>query len=517
LKRVARRANEKEKDDVILPDCDVQRLLAIADRTITVIHPGPRVLVAKRLDESQDYRPCLTSRQAFDREDDWVLLEYNYYPRLRTITPTEPIDDEPEENIVTGSIDPKSGRIRVVIDCDKRNKIIQPAPFKKWVNWSLQPNYSFPKDLDTIPGWSNEKESDLNAKLKSEGLYVPEAEPIKPKLDDFKDGQKPQKKSYWPAIIEPQITEAHLNYPDSEIDQDLGHALSQQLTFDRLHNESALSDKMSAGPLDLKQSVIKDLYATGALDEFPFKFRATAYLISKGYRNADDAVEIFNRECLGLKQFLPAIAAVFGDIYTIHDFYTHQSLLESIVAKIISQAFSDRKDLHRIAARARNMPQIMGKYLITEVWSRLARVRKELTYNQDELLQILYLAEKPLTYEEASVFLGISFDSVRDREEGLLLKFRKEFPEFIDLEPYKDWTNNQTRFYAYRGLVHLPSMELRRPCYRIKTIDGKDSRECISSGELLPPHDGFSFKKWLEDFRNRFKKKGDFSTEIHVG
>ncbi len=77
---------------------------------------------------------------------------------------------------------------------------------------------------------------------------------------------------------------------------------------------------MISRPADLKQSVLRDLIDTGALDSFPFKFRVTAFFISKGHRNPTDAVELFNRECLGLKKFHPVIAAFFGDIFSIREF-----------------------------------------------------------------------------------------------------------------------------------------------------------------------------------------------------
>lgn len=126
----------------------------------------------------------------------------------------------------------------------------------------------------------------------------------------------------------------------------------------------------------------------------------------------------------------------------------------------------------------------------------------------------MYLAEPAPTYQEASVFLGISLDSVRDREAGILLKFRKELPELREFEPYKDWTKNQKRFHTYRGLVHLPSVEIRHPCFRIRNINGQEVRECIT-GEDHIAHDGFSLKSWIEDFRSPHEKKD--STEFDIG
>lgn len=65
------------------------------------------------------------------------------------------------KNFVSGSVDPITGLIRIIIDSEKRNKSVRPAPFKKWLDHKNLPLYSFPEDLDTIPGWSNEKETEL--------------------------------------------------------------------------------------------------------------------------------------------------------------------------------------------------------------------------------------------------------------------------------------------------------------------------------------------------------------------
>ena len=254
---------------------------------------------------------------------------------------------------------------------------------------------------------------------------------------------------------------------------------------------------MAPRPLNIKHSVIKDLYSSGALDAFPFKFRATAFLLAKGFRNADEAVELFRNECLGLKKYFFEVAILFYGLYTTEDFYTYQSMIESLVAKVLRHSFSDRSDLQNIAFENLNRPLIADSNLLANIWGRLAGVRSNLTPKQEELLQLLYLRDPTLAYDEASILLGISFDSVRDREDGLILKIRKAFPELQTLQPYKDWTKNQKGFYIYRGLVYLPSMEIKYPCYRIKILNGIEIKECIT-GEDHAPFSDFSIKDFIE-------------------
>ena len=182
-------------------------------------------------------------------------------------------------------------------------------------------------------------------------------------------------------------------------------------------------------------------------------------------------------------------------------------MIESLVAKILKHSFSDRSDLQNIAFGNLNRPKFADLNLLSNIWKRLAVVRANLTTKQEELLQLLYLTEPTMTYEEASLFLAISFDSVRDRENGLILKMRKAFPELKTLETYKNWTQNQKRFYIYRGLVYLPSVELRRPCYRIKKINGVEIKECIT-GEDHAPFGELSAKDFVYSAKDKSEEQG---------
>ncbi len=467
-------------------------LIKIADEKIRVKDNLNRsyVLAAKWDELHCAYRPLLTSWAVFDQDDSLILLKTDYVPQV-ALTANQKNDDMSEEDIVTGSIDPKTGRRRIVIDCDK--KYVSGA-IPSQVNWKLVPKYSYPSDLDKIEGWSTRKESEFVAQLKIEGLFKPESEPMKPKTVDFKEGMRPEIKNYWEKILNDCNSELQLKTPDNDIERELSHALDQQLTFDRLTADNPITEYMGARPLDIKHSLIKDLYATGALDAFPFKFRVTAFLLSKGFREAESAVQLFRNQCLGLNKYYSEIAILFYGLYATQDFYMYQSKIESLVTKILKHSFSDRADLQDIAFDNLSRPLLADSNLLSNIWRRMGDIRATLTLKQEEILQLLYLNDPQMTYQEASEILGISIDSVRDRENGLVLKIRKAIPELKTLFPYKNWTKNQTRFYIYDGLVHLPSVLERRPCYRIKTVNGIAVKECIT-GEDHRQYSDFSIKK----------------------
>lgn len=90
-----------------------------------------------------------------------------------------------------------------------------------------------------------------------------------------------------------------------------------------------------------------------------------------------------------------------------------------------------------------------------------------------------------MTYEETAAALGISFDSVRDREDGVILKMKKEFVEFETLSPYKDYHKNNIMIWSFMGCRHNPTAEFVHPLYRIKTIDGVETKQHVSRGDIF--------------------------------
>jgi hypothetical protein len=90
-----------------------------------------------------------------------------------------------------------------------------------------------------------------------------------------------------------------------------------------------------------------------------------------------------------------------------------------------------------------------------------------------------------MTYEETAAALGISCDSVRDREDGVILKMKKEFVEFETLSPYKDFHKNNIMIWSFMGCRHNPTAEFVHPLYRIKTINGAETRQFVSRGDLF--------------------------------
>lgn len=490
-----------------------KKLIELADTMLTVAPSGPRhyVLAARFDPKWNGYKPYLTNWGAFDKDEKVLLLQAHFEPRIRSVKPTDPHDNELEEDIVTGSIDLKSGRKRIVVDYETRNKRVTAAPYKKWIDWSKLPNHVWPKP-DEVPDWSKKTEKQIEKDLETQGLFVPDHRATKPIFFDFEEGVIPQIKSAWVKILEHHQVELNLKYPDSKLDKKLNQALSAQLRFDRLIPDNPTQKYMALAPRHLKESLIRDLYFSGALDEFPFKVRAVAFLIGKGFKNSQEALEIFELECLGLKNKLltkPDVPAL-----TVQDFAVYQSVLESLIAKLVQVDFMDRKDLHRIASQSLKIPMEMAPFVIQNIWKRVMEIIKSLSPKQLEVLNFLYKENK--TYSETAQHLRISPDSVRDREESVVQKFKKEFPEFKSLRLYKDFTKNQYRFYIQGGYAYAPLVGLVHPIYRIKTVNGKELREKIWP-LFEDDHFKISKKNWLAELRKKIGSEKEKDSEVDAG
>ncbi|MBL7554981.1 MAG: hypothetical protein JNM24_04095 [Bdellovibrionaceae bacterium] len=149
-----------------------------------------------------------------------------------------------------------------------------------------------------------------------------------------------------------------------------------------------------------------------------------------------------------------------------------------MIAKITKLSFSDRIDLFKLNTNK-------DPNFLSNIWARLKQVRESFTDKQAELVDLLYLSRPGLTYEETAAAIGISFDSVRDRENGVILKMKNEFKEFATLSPYKDYHKNNIVIWSYIGCRHNPTAEKIHPCYRIRIQNGVETRQFITHGDLI--------------------------------
>lgn len=149
-----------------------------------------------------------------------------------------------------------------------------------------------------------------------------------------------------------------------------------------------------------------------------------------------------------------------------------------MIAKITKLSFSDRIDLFKLNTNK-------DPNFLSNIWARLKQVRESFTDKQAELVDLLYLSRPGLTYEETAAAIGISFDSVRDRENGVILKMKNEFKEFATLSPYKDYHKNNIVIWSYIGCRHNPTAEKIHPCYRIRIQNGVETRQFITHDDLI--------------------------------
>lgn len=424
-------------------------LIQIAERVISITpeQQSTWVLAAKWDDKWKGYKPFLTSFSHFDNDPGAILLRAHFKPFVRELEQTgiKSKATHPDDLSEFFRSKPKTAN-------SNKNGPVYLRTTRTPINWKKEKPFVWPTDLDQVPGWSNEKENKLNAELRAQGLYKPESEPLWPQMSDFRQGYKREVSSQTQKIIDRTIPEIRLRYPDNKTDETLQRIFDFKSVFDSLSGRSIINQFMANPPQDLKQSILQELVESNALEAMPFKTKSTAFMLSKGFRNPETATQVFLNECLGFKKLPNSKHDKYQNIFAVDDFYIHQSVLESLLQKIISAS---------------------------NIWGRFYQVMDGLTDKQKQVIEMLYLGRTPKTYLEASDVLGISIDSVRDREVGAIQKFRKAFPEFKDFHPYKDWSKNQKRLYSFDGMVYIPTRDFVHPLYRIKQVGNLELYEWI--------------------------------------
>lgn len=244
------------------------------------------ILCAKMDASWNGYRPYLITWKEFDKDEDFILVSDTYKPV------TYLLDSEPEENIITGSIDPKSGRRRRVIDVEALRCPVKANPIPDQVDWDKVPAFKLP-ELDSVPGWSKAKDIEVNEKLISESLMKPETSPVAPKIDFNKIFFHPNEKIIPLGITEALAKRLHEQYPETDFDKYFQKKISWQDVFSKLTPTPAINEVMRTSPENLKISVLRTLVDTGHFDSMPFKMRVTGLLLSRGYSQADEAAEAF--------------------------------------------------------------------------------------------------------------------------------------------------------------------------------------------------------------------------------
>lgn len=96
---------------------------------------------------------------------------------------------------------------------------------------------------------------------------------------------------------------------------------------------------------------------------------------------------------------------------------------------------------------------------------------KSLTQKQTEALELVYTNDPAMTYAEVAEYLGISRDSLQDRLDGAIKKFKKDLPELFFIEN-KMGAEVDTSYYPYLydGLYNKDSGKTVPPLYRINPV-----------------------------------------------
>jgi hypothetical protein len=466
----------------MISDGDKRELIKMADRLFCISRgqESALILCAKYDAGWKALKPRLVRWDVFDKDEELEIVSRYYKPK------TFDADPEPEDEIVTGSVDPKSGRRRRIID--PTAEPVKAASIPSQIKWSEVKPFQMP-DLDSVIGWSKDKDDALNKDLLKDKLFKPETSALAPKLDVSESVVTYLKDTVPSSVIQKTALRLKEKYPESKMDLYFNRAISRQKIFDDLQATPVLHEVMRPCPKSAKMAALRNLIESGQFDEMPFQFRATAILLSRGFSDPDIASDVF-------------LDCVLG--------FTKRRATRQETTSLSDQDFNKLRHLYSPESFVRYRSVI--EYMLSEIdksskfqnlWRRFTKTLQQLTKKQADALSHRYMGsnQRP-TYRAEAQHFGISVDSLRDRIAQGFMKIRKAFPEFGDFKKEARKTKGPL---LYDGLFRRESAELVRPLTRIKAAGGLELREL-----LRPPTDkpklvkaSPEIERWLAKLRER--------------
>lgn len=448
-----------------LTDQQKQTLINEADESFRVpFHFTQTYWLAAEWDETlRALKPKLVTVVMFDDNLNLLLVSANYKPK--TYVPVD-FDMEPEAKIITGSTDPKSDRVRIVVDPTKPPT--PAAPIRSRVEWGKIKSYKTP-DPDKVKDWSQRQDDDVTDDLAREGLFRPESKSMAVRVDGLDQSIRYNSNLAPSAYVQAKAKQCHERYPETEFERILSQCFQYHGEFERLQSGSLILEWMRAASPSAKNSLLRTLFETGKFDEFPFKVRATALLMSRGFTTKDTASEIFLDMIAGLsersgkpevrKRAPDDVFESYRWVYSEEDFQRYRSIVEDIVLKIMEKA----------PVAAANFSETPTCF--RDVWSRYQITWNKLSKKQQEAAQLLRMGDRKFTFKSAAEQIGITVDSLKDRWRLVKRRFRKTFPEFRGLRPSKTYTKSKKGAYIYWGLYFHAAAETIRKVTHTKYLE----------------------------------------------
>ena len=481
-------------EPTFLSETEKQIVIARADREIGVpfYNREKLWLAAIWIDAENAFQPRLVPPSQFYADERLLFVSRSYRPKRFV---PHGFDTEKSSRIVSGSIDPKTGRKRIIRDPTKGE--VQAAPVPNQVDWRKVPEFKMP-DLDSVPGWSKAKDDAVTKALEAEGLYRPEDDRMASRFQKMNQQVVYNKKLIPHRHLDAASREMHLRFPESRFDRWLSERADFNFEFERLQSTSTIFEFMRAGSPDMKTSMLRTLFETGQLDTLPFKVRVTALLLSRGITTKETAHEVFLDQVMGLTQISrPAQGAKqvddddfkrFAWIYSEHDFQRYRSVVESLLGRLAKQIPVN----HHAAS----------SFTVADLWSRFKTAWEKLSKKQRQAAELLRMdVGGRRTTQQAADLINIERSSVKDRWVAAKAHFRKVFPEFKGFYPSKTHTNSSKAAAIYDGLYRHASGDKIHPV-KVSSPRSKEVRTVLPdlySGPKRQPTPEIT--QWLDEHR----------------
>lgn len=221
---------------------------------------------------------------------------------------------------------------------------------------------------------------------------------------------------------------------------------------------------MRAGAPDAKGTLLRNLYETGQFDNFPFKIRLTALLLSRGITTKTSASEVALDQICGLRQISrgPSSQRHLDDsdferfrwIYSENDFQRYRSVIENLIGRLM-----DQTPAMKSAGKTAAAPPAIS---LNAVWTRFETTWLGLTRKQRSAATELHMGCRKRSFKVVATEFGIALYSLKDRWALVKNTFRKAFPEFKHLAPSKTYTKSKKALSSIGAFIGIPALKSAR-------------------------------------------------------
>lgn len=249
----------------------------------------------------------------------------------------------------------------------------------------------------------------------------------------------------------------HEDRATNDVPSDLGRQVSQLRKS--AFSQPQIYNLMRASPQNLEHQMARRMIESPYFEDHPEEadlYRA-CFFASRAVEN-EAHFDLLMR--VGLSQEFPH--------YTFQSFRVERVRLKKRIRSLIEAFFLENPAIKERLGLRKEPEKRDPK----QIWSRFYEIWDTLTQKQIEALELVYINEPRLTKREAAIKLDITIDSLKDRLQTAIRRFRFEFWELEGISPKRSPKKMLKAQVTHNGLWRYQTAAWKSTLYRVDFKDG---------------------------------------------